>query len=258
MIAFDTIGTGKPVLFLHSGLANRQMWQPQVAEFSERYTCYLIDLPGYGESDTPIGPFSYSREISQFIEQVIGQPAAMVGSSFGGSRVFFMALDAPEWCGPLVLVSAMVAQPEAASPELEAVWTDADAAWERGEHDLANEIEIEGWVDGRGRRGGQAPAHVRNYFSRVNRSIWDRHDAQPVPEELPGPAVEPGRIRQPVLLIDGPYDFPDVRQSNQTLLAKLPDAEYVSVPDTAHFPSYEQPETFNRIVLEFLNRTWGI
>ncbi|MEZ4666183.1 MAG: alpha/beta hydrolase [Thermomicrobiales bacterium] len=257
MIAFDRIGSGKPVLFLHSGLANRQMWQPQQADFGKRYSCYLIDLPGYGDSGTPSGPFSYPEEISRFIEQEIGEPTALIGSSFGGSQAFFTALVAPEWCGPLVLVSATVARPEVTSAELEAVWTDADAAWERGEHELANEIEIEGWVDGKGRRPGQAASHVRDYFRAANEEIWARHAAHPLPEELPDPAVEPERITQPVLLVDGPYDFPDVLQSNQTLLARLPSAEYVSIPDTAHFPSYEQPETFDRVVLEFLERTWG-
>jgi pimeloyl-ACP methyl ester carboxylesterase len=257
LIAFDKIGTGKPVLFLHSGLADRQMWQPQLAEFAQRYTCYAIDLPGYGESLSPGEPFSYPDEIAQFIQATIGEPAALVGSSFGATQAFLTGLTAPAWTGPLVLAGTAVMRPETTSPELEAVWTEADAAWDRGEHDRANEIEIEGWVDGKGRRAGKAPSHVRDYFLRVNRSIWERHSAHPLPEELPRPAIEPERIQQPVLLIDGPYDFPDVRASNQTLLSRLPNATYVQIADTAHFPSYEQPELFNRVVLDFLDRTWG-
>lgn len=257
MLAFDSIGSGPPVLFLHSGLADRHMWQPQLSAFSERYRCYTLDLPGYGESETPPGPFSYPVEIARFIEETIGQPAALVGSSFGASRVLETALVAPNWTGPLVMAGSAILRPEQTSPALEAVWTEADAAWERGEHELANEIEIEGWVDGKGRRAGRAAPEVREYFLRVNRSIWERHDAHPVPEQLPGLAIEPERIEQPVLLIDGPYDFPDVRESNRALLRRLPHASYVSIAETAHFPSYERPDEFDRIVLEFLERTWG-
>ncbi len=92
----------------------------------------------------------------------------------------------------------------------------------------------------------------------VNRAIWERHSAAPLPELLPGPEIEPERIAQPVLLIDGVYDFPDVLASNQTLLGRLPTAEYVQFAESAHFPSFEQPAEFNRVVLEFLDRTWGM
>jgi pimeloyl-ACP methyl ester carboxylesterase len=257
LIAFDKVGAGKPVLFLHSGLADRKMWQPQLAEFAQRYTCYAIDLPGYGKSSSPSEPFSYPVEIAQFIQGTIGAPAALVGSSFGATQAFLTGLAAPQWTGPLVLASSAVLRPETPSPGLEAVWTEADAAWDRGEHDRANEIEIEGWVDGEGRREGKAAADVREYFLRVNRSIWERHSANPLPDELPRPEIEPERIPQPVLLIDGPYDFPDVLESNKVLLGRVPNAQYVSVADSAHFPSYEQPDLFNRVVLEFLGRTWG-
>ncbi len=258
MIAFDKAGRGMPVVFLHSGLADRLMWQPQIEEFATRYTCFAIDLPGYGESSSPTEPFSYPVELARFIEESVGTPTALVGSSYGASQAFLTALTAPQWVGPLVLAGTAVMRPEIVSAELDAVFTEADAAWDRGEHDRANEIEIEGWVDGKGRRSGQADPEVRAYFTRVNRSIWERHSASPLPDLLPGPDIEPDRIEQPVLLIDGVYDFPDVLSSNQTLFGRLPNAEYIQFAESAHFPSYEQPEAFNRIVLEFLDRTWGM
>lgn len=258
MIAFDKAGHGKPVVFLHSGLADRQMWQPQIGEFAARYTCFAIDLPGYGESSSPTEPFSYPVELARFIEESIGATTALVGSSFGASQAFLTALGAPQWVGPLVLAGTTVMRPEVASAELAAVVTEADAAWDRGEHDRANEIEIEGWVDGKGRRSGYAAPEVRAYFTRVNLSIWNRHSVAPLPDLLPEPDIEPERIAQPVLLIDGIYDFPDVLSSNQTLLGRLPNAEYIQFAESAHFPSYEQPAAFNRIVLEFLDRTWGM
>lgn len=257
MIAFNRVGHGPPVLFVHSGLANRTMWQPQLARFAKRYTCFAIDLPGYGESSTPAEAFSYPAEIARFIERQIGAPAALVGSSFGASQALLTALAVPRWIELLVLASSAIMRPAEPSSGLQAVWSDADAAWERGEHERANEIEIEGWVDGHGRPGGQAVPAVRDYFRSANRANWERHDAHPLPNTLPEPELEPARIRQPVLLIDGPYDFPDVHQSNQTLRQQLPDATYVSIAGTAHFPSYERPEEFDRVVLEFLERRWG-
>lgn len=257
MISFDKIGSGPPIVFLHSGLANRTMWEPQLSALSDRYTCYLVDSPGYGESADPPSPFSYSDAMAAFIEEAVGQRAAMIGSSYGAGICFETALVAPARVGPLILVDGIIELEGEPSAALRSIWTEADAAWDRGERDRAVEIETEGWVDGQDRPGGRAAPAVRDYFTRVNRAIWERHAIHPLPELLPGPEHEWQRIPQPVLLIDGPYDLEEAHESNRILLERLPQAEYISIAGTAHFPSYEQPEIFNRIALEFLDRTWG-
>ncbi len=257
MIAFDQAGSGRPIVFLHSGLADRTMWEPQRAAFSERYCCYFLDSPGYGESADPPSPFSYSAAIAAFIESQIGERVAMIGSSYGGGIGFETALVAPQLAGPLVLVDSIIEMEGEPSTELKAIWTEADAAWERGDKDGAVERETEGWVDGHGRPEGKADAVVRAYFTRVNRAVWERDEARQKPEMLEGPEHDFALIPQPVLLIDGPYDVAEALESNRLLRQRLPNAEYVSIPGTAHFPSYERPDEFNRIVLKFLDRTWG-
>jgi pimeloyl-ACP methyl ester carboxylesterase len=257
VIAYDKIGSGRPVVFLHSGLADRSMWEPQVQAFAERYTCYFVDSPGYGESADPPSPFSYPAAIADFIKEIVQEPAAVVGSSYGAGMAFETALIAPEWTGPLVLVSQSSVEGSEPSAALRVIWNDADAAWDAGDRDRAVEIEIEGWVDGHGRAGGKADTEVRDYFTRVNRAIWERQAEAPQLELLPAPEVDYAGLQQPVLLIDGPYDFSDVHATSQALLQRLPYAEYVSIADTAHFPSRERPDEFNRVVLDFLNRTWG-
>ena len=56
-----------------------------------------------------------------------------------------------------------------------------------------------------------------------------------------------------VVIGSGSLSFEMIR----SLVERLPNANYVSIADTAHFPSFEQPELFNRSALEFLDRTWG-
>ncbi|MBX3072185.1 MAG: alpha/beta hydrolase [Thermomicrobiales bacterium] len=257
MIAFDRIGAGKPVVFLHSGLADRTMWEPQVEAFSQHFTCYFVDLPGYGESGDPPGPFSYPQEIARFIETTVGQPAALIGSSFGAGIALDTALMAPASSGPLVLVDGLLVQDGEPSAVVQAIWSEADEAWDAGSKDRAVEVETIGWVDGRGRPDRTAAEDVRAYFARVNRTIWERHDRHPLPETLPGPERDLASVQQPVLLIDGPYDVPDVLTSNQTAVARFPNATYASIPGSAHFPSREQPGEFNQLVVDFLLKHWG-
>jgi haloacetate dehalogenase len=52
-IAYDVVGQGPPVLFLHGFPQTRAMWRRIVAAFSDRFTCITADLRGYGASSKP-------------------------------------------------------------------------------------------------------------------------------------------------------------------------------------------------------------
>ena len=49
-IAFDDVGTGLPVVFLHAFPLNRTMWDPQVGALVAECRCIPIDLRGFGDS----------------------------------------------------------------------------------------------------------------------------------------------------------------------------------------------------------------
>jgi pimeloyl-ACP methyl ester carboxylesterase len=53
-------GSGEPVIFLHAGACDWQMWRPQADVFSSRYRCVMWDARGHGRSDTTFGPYSYA------------------------------------------------------------------------------------------------------------------------------------------------------------------------------------------------------
>ncbi len=61
-------------------------------------------------------------------------------------------------------------------------------------------------------------------------------------------------IRVPTLLIIGDYDLPTKQRRVERLAAEFPQARRVVIPGTAHMVNMEQPEEFNRIVLDFLAR----
>jgi pimeloyl-ACP methyl ester carboxylesterase len=49
-IAFDDIGSGLPVVFLHAFPLNRTMWDPQVSALVGECRCIPIDFRGFGDS----------------------------------------------------------------------------------------------------------------------------------------------------------------------------------------------------------------
>ena len=49
-IAFDDIGSGMPLVFLHAFPLNRTMWEPQVSALVAESRCIPIDYRGFGGS----------------------------------------------------------------------------------------------------------------------------------------------------------------------------------------------------------------
>jgi pimeloyl-ACP methyl ester carboxylesterase len=61
-----------------------------------------------------------------------------------------------------------------------------------------------------------------------------------------------GEITAPTLVLVGEEDVPDIRAIADRLARGIPGAHFETIPNTAHVPSMERPEEFDRLVLGFL------
>ena len=60
-------------------------------------------------------------------------------------------------------------------------------------------------------------------------------------------------VRIPTLGVCGAADPMTPPAENKRLVALIPGAHYEEIADARHFANVEQPEIFNRILLEWLN-----
>jgi pimeloyl-ACP methyl ester carboxylesterase len=75
-------------------------------------------------------------------------------------------------------------------------------------------------------------------------------------DPLAPPAIDRlGRLAMPALVVAGDLDDENVLRMVDTLVEKLPDAHREIIAGSAHLPSMEKPEEFNRRVLGFLRST---
>lgn len=103
--------------------------------------------------------------------------------------------------------------------------------------------------------GMRAPSEGLRAGWRAVNAAMDEGDVAGAAEdrELEPPVVDRlGEIAAPALVIVGELDQPDAIDSADALVAGIPNARRASIPDSAHLPSMERPEAFNRIVREFL------
>jgi len=93
-------GSGPRILVLVHGLAARsQTWTDLVPLFpADRYTVYLLDLLGSGESSKPVGADytirAHSRRLIRFLEEESLSKVTIVGHSLGGAVVLLSAVEA--------------------------------------------------------------------------------------------------------------------------------------------------------------------
>lgn len=143
-IAYDTTGAGPDLVFLHAGIADRTMWQPQVEAFSNRFRVTTIDVRGFGES--PIGeePFSRRDDWAAILDDLGASTASFVGCSVGAGFALDFAIERPQRVDKLVLVGVTPAGYEGPDdPFLEELWPQVDAHIEAGEFEAAGRLNVD-------------------------------------------------------------------------------------------------------------------
>jgi pimeloyl-ACP methyl ester carboxylesterase len=102
-------GGGPGVVLLHGWGGNSSTWSATLDALAPTYRAVAVDLPGFGESDAPVGDWTVG-DYADFTLHVmdaldIGR-AALVGRSFGGRVAIKLAANHPDRVDRLVLVNS--------------------------------------------------------------------------------------------------------------------------------------------------------
>jgi pimeloyl-ACP methyl ester carboxylesterase len=179
--------------------------------------------------------------------------AALVGVSLGGRVALEVALAAPERVAGLVLVGSGLPGHDW-SKEMHATWEEEESALRAGDLDKAVEVVLQAWVAGPGRRLEDVDPGVRSRVAEMQRRAFELQASIEDDEELlvEDVAQRLGDVAVPTLVLVGEEDQPDIRAIAERLAREIPNARLETIADTAHVPSMERPEEFDRLVLGFL------
>jgi pimeloyl-ACP methyl ester carboxylesterase len=108
-VRYTTLGEGPPLVLLHgvhaaaSSFEMRKIFEP----LADRFTVYAPDLLGFGKSDRP--PLEYSGElyadlVTDFLDQAVGGPCAIVASSLSSAYAVAAAVRRPTLVNRLVFI----------------------------------------------------------------------------------------------------------------------------------------------------------
>jgi pimeloyl-ACP methyl ester carboxylesterase len=247
-IAYERVGAGPPVVFVHGAAGDGRIWQPQLAGLADEFTVVSWDEPGAGRSsDVPadFGLADYAHCLATLIEAVGLGPAHVAGLSWGGTLAQELYRHRPELVRSLVIADSYAGW-KGSLPEEEVRTRLAEAI----EMLAAPSEEFDPTLPGLFAADPPAEfvslleeiaADVRPESLRTQLSLMAETDQRDL---LP-------RITVPTLLIWGELDVRSPLSVAHQFEDAIPDTQLVVVPDCGHVSNIEQPERFNDAVRKF-------
>jgi len=256
-IAYEVAGSGPPIVLVHSGVADRRMWDPHWDAFRARHRVVRYDARGYGESLPPMAAWSQHGDLLALMDELEITRAHLVGESMGAGIVVEAALARPEAVASLVLISPGGAILGSPSDDLQAVWREEIAALDAGDIEAAVEVNLRAWVDGPSRPAEAVDPALRAFVASMQRDAfelpeWDPDDA-PETELSPPAGARLAEIDCWTLIVVGESDQPAIVDAAHHLAAQIRGSRFVSWPDVAHMVSLERPKEFLRLVIDFVD-----
>ena len=252
---YEAIGrrNGPPVLMVQGLGADKHGWDLQRLALASRYRTIALDNRGAGRSDKPFGVYSLEQmadDAMSVLDHAGVESAHIMGASMGGAICQIIALKYPERVRSLTL-ACTACRNHPWRRELLSGW--ASTASERGMGAMANEAAR--WVIGPrsfrrawpmfGWLGPMAFGRPTHAFVAQVRAILATDESL---------AAELGSLTMPTLVIVGNQDILTPRGDSEELAESIPFAELAVISGAAHGLMIEHASTFNRLLLDFLDR----
>ena len=235
------------VLLLHGYGESLLSWRGLVDRLPGRYRIVAPDLPGFGFSEKPSGPYDLASmvgRLSDFIDRWTNGPVVIVGHSMGGELAAALALERPDRITAAVLIAPAGAGLGMGLTDGPAGSSEARVArWSLAAKRLLVPEDDPTWLTP---PAGVAMEHSDSARDRVSVAVFREFDWTALRNRFHD-------LQQPTLLIWGGLDPLIPISIGRTILATLPCGRMIEIPNSWHRPHVEQPERVAREIGNFLS-----
>lgn len=217
------MGEGFPLVLLHGNGEDHTYFQHQMEPFSRHYRVIALDTRGHGGSPRGEAPFTleqFAQDLKDFLDEKGIQKCHLLGFSDGGNIALLFALRHPEYIEKLILNGANV-----------------DPSGVRRTTQLPIEL---GWVS-------------LKMLSRFDPKVQAKLELLDLMVTQPRISLlELRKLRLPTLVVAGDKDM--IKEAHtRAISASIPTSRLAFLPGD-HFLARENPQAFNALVLEFLEK----
>lgn len=242
------------IMFLNGVMTTATSWALYYSMFVKLgFKIVLHDFKGQMNSAKPKGPYTFkehAEDAKALLDELGIEKVHLVGTSYGGQVALRFAIDYPQLVQSLSLI---------------------DGA---SEIDETTKLFIEGWKRYAVEKQGEAffwnavPSLYYNKFIKNNQEFLTERAKlmNDINEEYFEGQVhlydtyindvhlteELDQIHCPTLVVLGENDLLTPRKFSNILVEKIPNTEYIIIPECGHVTIFEQPETLKSALLGFI------
>ncbi len=255
---YEEVGSGEPVIFVHEFGGDLSSWELQMRRLGRNFRCLAFNARGYPPSDVPLEQSAYSQalasaDLAHFMTALGIDSAHIVGLSMGSVTTLDFALRHGSRARSITLCGCGYGS---IASERDA-WLASNSVLAEGiSTDIAQAVRS--YANGPTRlpyrkkdpRGWQAFLDQMLRLNPLGASLTLRgiQAKRPSLYEL---AEGISALPMPAMIVVGDEDQPALEPS-LFLKRTIPDAALWVFPRTGHAVNAEEPELFNRTLLEFL------
>ena len=273
LVEWESIGTGEPLLWIEGGPGlPAHLARPDVALVADRFRAHLVNAPGCGRSSAPpdYGLDAHVRYFDEVRRALDLGRVTVMGHSWGGLVALAFALAVPDAVERLIVVDGYAGESTVSE---EIATAEREQAFDRVRGEPWFEAAVAVFDEDLDISARELDEHFercwplyfaepdspgsRDHIERLQRETrWNIDAARAwTPEPRVDLLPQLGTLRVPTLLVVGEHDFICGPAWNRPIVDAIPDVVYAEIPGVGHFPQYEAPEAFRRIVLDWLDGT---
>jgi pimeloyl-ACP methyl ester carboxylesterase len=261
---YEETGQGLPLIFVHEFAGDYASWHLQVRFFSRRYRTIVYNARGYPPSDVPDDPRAYSQD--QAVDDIVGvldhlgiAKAHVCGLSMGGYASLHFGLRYPQRALSITVAGAGYGSVPA---EREKFRKDSEEVARRFEADgMAKVADFYTKGPTRVQFMDKDPIGWKEFYDQFAAQSAKGHALTMRGVQMSRPSVyelEAGlqKLEVPTLIVTGDEDDPCL-EPGIFMKRQIRSSALVVLPRSGHTINLEEPEAFNRALLDFLTAVDG-
>lgn len=257
-IHYHDIGSGEPILFLHSYGPGTTAWitfYKVIHRFAERYRCILFDMPNFAKSGPVIFEESVhslqARVATQLLDALNIESAYWVGNSQGGQSGMVAASKYPERVRKFVLGGSHVGTGGdvylMANRPSEGGRATRVASQDPSKPNIRRYLEVH--IDNQELVTDELVDYIHHWHTWSPELTEARAKSKSLPHDYTD--VLQG-IKAPLFAVHGRYDRMVPFEVSINMVNHIEDSRMLLLNRCGHWPPFEKPEEYAGHVLEFL------
>jgi len=256
---YEETGQGTPLVFVHEFAGEARSWHLQVRALARRYRCIAYNARGYPPSDVPGDRAAYSQDraaddIKGVLDALGIDRAHICGLSMGGYATLVFGLRHPARALSLTVAGCGYGSVRADRSGFHA---DSELVAKRFEAEgMAPVAELYSRGPTRVQFIDKDPAGWKEFHDQLAHGSAQGHALTLRGVQMTRPSVfdlerQLETLDVPTLIVTGDEDEPCL-EPGLFMKRKIPTAGLVVLPKSGHTINLEEPEAFNRALLDFV------